>query len=433
MSPERRIKHQRYGSGVVLKTRHNDFELYVIFSDGIKRWVRLDTLDEDSLQPSSRKKQVATSRKTRPGEDFKARRMVEAFRLGIVPWDCVGDFFFGREQESEFFMDWLHNNRESSLLLVGMYGAGKTHFLQYAINQAVDEGFAVANVEMDMNESTFFRPKRVFSRLVRTFKYRSPSDKKVKGFREFLKEALQYGVFKDHQYFNLLRGNLDSDEYWDWIEARESVIRPFDSGLPGMYDYATAANIYCYLLSALGWAAKNVHKLKGLLLVFDEAESMESGQYSYQIEKGRNFVKALMRTAANDQNLRDNIDECGLQYCRKTSITRKLPFIYRRQSGLKLLLAHTPTMALNWMHESKKASRLELQTLSDESLREVFEEIARLFDRAYDSINKDLTLHSAFQRIKPEDGHPRMLVKGSVEVLDLARFNSDRELSEILT
>ena len=86
------------------------------------------------------------------------------------------------------------------------------------------------------------------------------------------------------------------EDLWDWIEARESRAKPwgFFSLLPGLYDYSTAANIYCYLLSSLGWASREVLGLKGLLLVFDEAETVEMNFYSQQAQNSRNFLRSLI-------------------------------------------------------------------------------------------------------------------------------------------
>ncbi len=65
-------------------------------------------------------------------ERFKSRRMVEAFRLGIVPYDCVSDFIFGRAEEIQILTDWLDQPDSNAMLTVGEYGTGKTHLLHYA-------------------------------------------------------------------------------------------------------------------------------------------------------------------------------------------------------------------------------------------------------------------------------------------------------------
>ncbi len=109
--------------------------------------------------------------------------------LDEAEYDCVEDFTFGRQEESKELMNWLNSNNENVLLLVGEYGTGKTHLLNYAYWRALQEGFAVAYVAMDPNEVPFHKPKRVYSHLIHTFRYYSKESKQNKRFRDFLREA----------------------------------------------------------------------------------------------------------------------------------------------------------------------------------------------------------------------------------------------------
>lgn len=423
---ERIVNHPKYGRGEVKQSRYKGFELYVQFQDGLTRWVRLDEVEEMGTS-SPLITTLLTSPPTPPTDEaFKSRRIVEAFRLGIVPHDCVDEFTFGRQDEIELLMDWLNSQEEATLLLVGEYGSGKTHLLNYAYGRALQEGFAVAYVEMDANEAPFHKPKRVYSRLVQTFRYRSKKDQQTKRFRDFLREVLAKGALKDHKYFGKLIGRESDETLWDWVEARELIIRPWSfydwiySCLPGLYDYSTAANIYCYLLNALGWAAKEVLGLKGLLLIFDEAEAVNVCDYTYQVEKSYNFLKALIRTADNDNMLSGVASKSGLYYC---GVGDPIPFLYQQPSGLKLLFAFTPIYALSWIGELQSALRIDLQPLTDDALKEVFEHVCLLYNSAYDSLEEGLTISAIFRRITIQGGRTRMFVKGSVEALDLVRLN----------
>lgn len=433
---ERAVFHLRYGRGVVKGARHKGFEVQVAFDDGLTRWVRSDELAETevvrSVPPAAMHVPLAFS-----DECFKSRRMIEAFRLGIVPYDCVEEFTFGRDEETQNLMDWLDESDESTMLVVGEYGTGKSHLLHHTYGRALEEGFAVAYVEMDPNESPFHKPKRVYSRLVRTLQFRSKQDGQLKGFRDFLKEALARDAFNDHRYLRYLIGKTPDETLWDWIEARESSIRPWSlygwrySRLPGLYDYSTTANIYCYLLSALGWAAKEILGLKGLLLIFDEAEAVDVFYYNYQFEKGLNFLKALIRAGDNDESLLGSPYNTGLDYC-GVGVGPYIPFLYKQLCGLKLLFAFTPIYILNWLHELQSALKIDLEPLTDIALKDVFEHICLLYDSAYDFLEEDLTIDAVFRRVTTQSGRTRLFVKGSVEALDLIRLSHGKALDEVL-
>lgn len=419
---ERVVKHSRYGPGVVQKTRFRGYELCARFADGLTRWVRFDEVTEITAPSPAPSRPRPLPRQS--SGNHKPRRMIEAFRYGIVPHDCVREFTFGREREIEKLREWFNNPGESTLLLRGEYGTGKTHLVDYIYWLALHENFAVARVYMDPNESPFYKPKRVYSQLVRTLQYRGPNDNRIKSYRDLLEEVLGKGAWQDHQYFRNLINRTSDENLWDWIEAREPTMRPwlFDDWiyLPGLYDYQTAANVYCYLLSALGWAAKEVLGLKGLLLVFDETESIDSFYYHYQWEKSKNFLHALIRTAENDKRLLDKPCETGLVYC-KMGDARWTPFLYRQPSGLKILLASTSTPTISGKMNCD--SMIELRALSDVALRDVFGHICRLYAETYDFPEDDLTIDMIFRQVLSQGGRTRMFVKGAVEALDLVRFN----------
>ena len=422
------------------QSRYRAFELQVEFENGLITWVRQDELSQIPATPREPRQRDS---QTPPVSDekFKFRRMIEAFRLGIVPCDCAEEFTFGRDEEMEQIAKWLGNPNQSTILIVGQYGTGKTHLLHCAISRALQNDYAVAWVEMDPNEAPFYKPKRVYCRLIQGFRYYSKQDGQLKGFRAFLKEALVKGAFKDHLFFKYLH-KYEKDIIWDWIEGRESIVRPWGvdnslyPDLPGLSDYSTAANTYCYLLSALGWAARVVLGLQGLLLVFDEAETVTAHIYSYQFRKSKNFLRALICTANGDRRLLRSPFQSGLDYL-GIGIGPNTPFLYRVPSGLKMLFAFTST---DWNYDSEyrgggvyqrnpkiveidATPKIDLRPLTDDAFKDVFEHICLLYDGAYGFLAGDVTIDKIFRRVASESGRTRLFVKGSVEALDLARLN----------
>lgn len=419
----RRVRHPRFGRGTILKTRHQGFEAFVHF-DGERepRWVRTDELSsEDRISPLPRP--ITQLPPEVDVDHHKARRMIEAFRLGIVPEDCVEDFTFGREKELDFLKNWLEDWENPLLYIFGEYGSGKTHLL-YAISAiALKEGFAVALVELDPKEIPLYKPKRVFNGFIRNFKYLSPETGTREHFRNFLKAVFSKGELWDHKYFKYVLDYLDKREenlVWEWIECGEGPPRPndtiLDNILPPCYDSQNAANIYCYLLSGLGWASVKVLGLKGLLLLFDEAESIDMLSSARQIGNSLNFLKALKRVAENDESLlKVPYPALGLEYC-ALGMAAEIPFLYRIPSGLKMVFAFT-----HKPDNLPEASSLVLEHLPPECLKEISIAIHRLYVKAYQ-------LDEGFPAIQLASGlqtNTRSLVKRCVEVLDFERLKDD--------
>jgi hypothetical protein len=307
--------------------------------------------------------------------------------------------------------------------------------LHYIEEIALRERFASAIVELDHSEVPLFKPKRVFNRVALNFKYLSPKDGELKGFREFIDEVFWEGGFEDHIYFEKINEHLskfDEKYIWEWIECRESYPRPLYkdfmgrmkeypsySYFPPLYEEQTAANIYCYLLSGLGWAAVNLLGLRGLLVEFDEAESIDIARYYRQLLMGRNLLKALMRVANNDDSLTKKPSlNLGLEYCAKGEASR-VPFLYRIPSGLKLIFAFTHTI-----QEREEAKHIvELSPLSENAKREIMDCIKSLYERAY---GKTYQLDITQEQLTSISGRDmeitRYFTKGIVESLDSERF-----------
>lgn len=446
MVQPKRVYHPIFGEGELLKTRNKGFEALIEFDRNLRLWIRTDELKIMEEPPLSSQPPVSVPSKEEEGiktipsiskECFKARRIIEALRLGIVPTDCITEFTFGRDKEISTILDWLHlkSANDNVLFLFGGYGLGKTHLLHYIEEIALRERFASAIVELDHSEVPLFKPKRVFNRVALNFKYLSPKDGELKGFREFIDEVFWEGGFEDHIYFEKINEHLNkfNEKYiWEWIECRESYPRPLYkdfmgrmkeypsySYFPPLYEEQTAANIYCYLLSGLGWAAVNLLGLRGLLVEFDEAESIDIARYYRQLLMGRNLLKALMRVANNDDSLTKKPSlNLGLEYCAKGEASR-VPFLYRIPCGLKLIFAFTHTI-----QEREEAKHIvELSPLSENAKREIMDCIKSLYERAY---GKTYQLDITQEQLTSISGRDmeitRYFTKGIVESLDSERF-----------
>jgi len=436
MMAERVVIHLTYGRGVVKDSRNKGFWLLVEFADGANRWVRVNEVAAEAPRDALRRPTPLVN----SGREFTARRIIEALRLGVVPYDHIDELTFGREAECRQLLEWLGDTTRRPFLVIGHYGAGKTHLLSWLYGRALQDNWAVAMVEIDPGESPFHKPKRVYSRLVRSFGYREPNSGMAKGFREFLRAAFRRGGLRDHKYFTHLHSSSD-ERLWEWIHAAEAAPRPIEwtlgtwgyfenryRYLPGLFDYSTAANIYTYLISGLSWAAKRLVGLRGLLLLFDEAEWIDSTTYGYQLKKGHNFLRALIRAAAGDQELCGHPTATGLEYC-GVGDARNTPFTYQRHTGLKLCLALTPFTAweglqtLLGLRQQLDTCALSLDPLGPQALRDTFRRIVDLYQQAYEWTPNNVDVREVLDAVNKLDGVTRCFVKGCVELLDLKRLS----------
>jgi len=496
------VEHRVYGRGKVQKKRFGGFELYVEFEDGISRWVRSDEVIFLSETPTLKKHEP--SRPILSEEQFKARQIIEALRLGVVPPEYVESFTFGRGEEIKQIKSWLDNSSKGSLIIVGEYGAGKTHLLEYIYFFALSNNWAVSMVKIDPNEAPFHKPKVVYQKIISSFRFKSRNG----NFREFLrsiafstkgkrindycfhekfeiKEYREDGCLiycplhdttiregadlckgckyyylnvqpfhpvyelREHEYLGKviekIRNRTDDEHMWEWIEGNSASYYSY----PQMYEHSTCANVYCYILSGIGWAAKNILGLNGFLILFDEAESVEPYWHtSYQNSKAWNFLTGIILMTNNDKRLLEDL-ECidgidyryswsgypqglwgkytGLQYCGYN----RLPFIWKIPCYVKSIFTFTKSEILD-KEPLNNLTKLEIEHLDNESLMKISSTIINLYQKAYNFQlkNRDLSIKKLFNLI-PKEKH-RLFIKGIIESLDLLRFHPDKPIEMLL-
>lgn len=247
---------------------------------------------------------------------------------------------------------------------------------------------------------------------------------------------------RSHRYLgNVISGigtTQESEWLWNWIEGRESFYGPT------LYDHGTAANVYCNILSGIGWAASLILRLKGLAVIMDEAESVDPGwYYGYQVEKGFNLICGLMLVAGNDIrlgcepiNIKDQ-PGIGTWFGKETDLIyhglTKVRYCFKFPSFLKVAFAFTPTYIVDRLRRlPTRILCLRLEPLSGKSLRKVFKHICLLYDSSYGFPQSDSDIQSCFEVIKAKSRTgTRSFIKGSVEILDLRRFHPDLPLEHI--
>jgi len=370
---------------------------------------------------------------------IEARKVIEALRLGIVPQKYVENFTFGREEELKQIKAWLENSEESSLILVGEYGVGKTHLLEYLYSFLIKNNWAVSFVELDPNELPFHKPKRIYEAITKSFRFRNVDV----GFRDFLKEIARSNRFKEletHHYLKVaideIRNGMESEYTFEWIEGKPTLV-----GNPPMYDYSTCANIYCYILSGIGWASKNILGLNGFVILFDEAESVDSYWYtSYQNEKSWNFLKGILFTASNKVELVEEKispfhiapyggkiyigERTGLQYCGHLP---NLRYIWKFPTNLKLIFAFSPSYNILEKEPISTLRKIEIRHIEEKYLREMIKSIIHIYEVAYEFKVRNRSFIEKLPTNKT-----RIFIKSLIEALDLMRYYPNESLEKLL-
>ncbi|AGB05084.1 ATPase [Aciduliprofundum sp. MAR08-339] len=425
------IEHRTYGKGKILRERYGGFELYVEFEDGIRRWVRKDEVRFLSEAPILVKHKH--TKRVLSEKQFKARQIIEALRLGIVPHEYVEEFTFGREEEINEIKKWLNNEQDGTFIIRGDYGSGKTHLLEYIYSISLNNNWMVSLVEIGRNENPFFRPYQIYQQIIKNIKWKKNG--KYLGFRDFIREVINSNkspYLENHIYFKKLIDEfkkrntwlyqrLSEEIIWEWIEGEYNWYRP------SLYKSGTAANIYCYILNGISWAAYEILKMRGFLILFDEAENISEYDYKYQSEKGMNFIKGIILLSNNfNLLLTEKIENLkgkntGLTYC---GFPRNNPirFAWKLPSHLKVLFAFTPI----WDYKNK----IDIGVISNDAFKELLNKIIKYYKDAYEDISINYNSELLFDKI-PND-KTRKFIKGVVEVLDLIRFYPNKSMEELL-
>lgn len=354
---------------------------------------------------------------------FACRKVIEALRLGIVPDSEVRHFTFGRDREIKQLTDWLNerNHNDGVRFIVGSYGSGKTHLLNCLRAHAIRQGYAVASIEIDSQETTFAKPKRVYRQVTQSFRAKLPQSNKIIRFRDFLRYTLSRNLLRDHPYFRFVS---DNEAVWQWIEGHDDAVYPDNDPRnkpPKLYPYSNAANIYCNLLSSLGWASQQIG-LKGLLLTFDESESLFSRTSYYAAKHSYNFLEALVQVANNDQQMLLPLEEARFEHAKKA---QHIHFQYKSPSNLKLVFAFTDVSDLYHSPILGNIKKINLTFLEHTNFDQIFERIFYIYQKAYpyrfqskiydnfrSLIRQKLTERVHLTRV------PRMKIKGFIELLD---------------
>jgi len=417
------VAHPIFGEGIVEATRWDGAELRVKFRSGLELW-----LPAKWFRPIAAK-HIKLDR-------ISSKRLLEAFRLGIVPHQDIEYFTFGRGfelSEIEGGLKRLQHGTGDVYLVEGGYGSGKTHLLEYVHHLSVKYGFVTMYCELNVQETPLYRPKRVYRELVHNLRYIKRSSEYR--YRDLLKEGTRLTI-SDHCFLTpvlrYLRSLEDTDTenevFWQWVEGestKEYAIDPRSpfrvrggQRIPALYDYSTAADYYSYILSGLS-ALANKSGFGGIVIILDEVETI-THIWEYDLyNRGLNFLEGLIQAAFDNENLK-RLDNRMLH-----NRVRPTPYIYR-DSHILLILASTPIHGLRGFEGVRELiqKRIVLRKFSRPELESIYNNLYDVYVCAYPDFalvlsQKENVLNAALKRSYSE---LREFIKFSVEAFDWFRF-----------
>lgn len=113
------------------------------------------------------------------------KRLINTFKNGIVPEKHLDFILTGRDEEIKEFARCFENTKNNIgnvKFITGEYGSGKTFLLNYAKNMALELGFVVAKVEVDVSFK-FYNLEQLYYHIMHNL-YIQNSDSKKTSFED---------------------------------------------------------------------------------------------------------------------------------------------------------------------------------------------------------------------------------------------------------
>jgi hypothetical protein len=417
------VAHPIFGEGVVVANRWDGAEANVKFRSGLCLWL-----------PAKWLKSISVPRATL--DQISSKRLLEAFRLGVVPHQDIEHFTFGRAYEIDVLEQAFRELKEgigNVLLVEGAYGSGKTHLLEYARHRSLKKGLVTAYCELNTQETPLHRPKRVYRELVYNLRYLK--DNCEYHYRDLLGMLSNIGI-EDHCFLTpvfkklagIHNGDLMQEVFWQWIEGESTknyatdIRAPFrvrgGQKIPALYDFSTATDFYSYILTGLSFL---IHQsgLGGLVIILDEVETITHIWEYVAYSRGLNFLEGLILAAFNSEELK-KIDNRMLH-----NNVRPTPYIYK-DPHILLILAMTPIHGFRGIDNILDSieTKYFLRKFSKSELEVIFENLIDVYECAYPQFAVEVSRRANIfeAAIRRGSGELREFIKFSVEAFDWLRL-----------
>ncbi len=200
--------HPLFGRGQVLELRNAGRDSVVRFDNGIRATVPSSMLSV--LQAAGKENQPAPKPFIAPRIEkiftpeevnrLEARRTIEALRYGLVPARRIRELSVGLDDEKESLQTAFANTKEHGgdvRVVLGEYGAGKSHFFELAAQEALANNFIVATTSLDLREVPPNRPQRIYLSLMRSLRFPDSAEVGLTSLLEKIVALPHYSKIQD--------------------------------------------------------------------------------------------------------------------------------------------------------------------------------------------------------------------------------------------
>ncbi|MBS3904083.1 MAG: DUF2791 family P-loop domain-containing protein [Simkania sp.] len=241
---------------------------------------------------------------------FPVRRAIERLRAGLFDPVAVDRLTMEDEVIIQNFskgLEALEKGQSSHLCICGSYGQGKSHNLNYLQRQALSQGYAASLVQLDVREVPFYQFSVVYQSLMKNLSL--PTGESF--VEAWGKSSLEVLDDMPHRFRMILqamlsknklpikrgggKNGLNPKDFGHWLEQAlmghnlplahlKQILKAREVGgyreqaltIRGNAPHVQMVQSLGKLLNAMGY--------KGLVLFFDEAESIAQGRLSARIK-----------------------------------------------------------------------------------------------------------------------------------------------------
>lgn len=387
---------------------------------------------------------------------FKSKQAVEALRFGVVPASLVDELTVGLSFERSLIRTALQDAQRKggeALAVVGDYGAGKSHLLEWTVAEALRRNFLVATASLDLHEVPPNEPRRIYNALINSIRYPDRSDHgslaplfdqlvASKDIADIVKKIRRedvtcplycaLGAYWRRQE----QGNpWAKEEILRWIASDRVMpddIRRATDGLAvrPLRTFSTVADLYCYLLSGMSWLAQQAG-YSGLVVLLDESEHYSLLSTTQRLRADA-FFHGMVYSALGGRQTK--IPGCARVHGPRCYLAHgghePFPFRFESKTGLAFFFAVTPSLGSDimgsWLDRDRVLSLDQVLSLDD--VVDLITRIHTMHAQAYECARRVSIAEVLFELLRAyENGRVslRSLIKHVTNTCDLLRAYPD--------